>query len=64
MEILLLPIIWTLCLVIALSKIDNLGLDTWWKAILFFLLAPVLNLVIFIGWGVKGYMSKDWENLL
>ena len=61
---LLLAIIWMLCFVIALDKIENLGIDKWWKGGLFFLLAPVINLVVLLGWGMKGYMSKDWENLM
>jgi len=48
----------------AANKIENLGIDKWWKGGLFFLLAPVINIVVFLGWGITGYMSKDWENLM
>ena len=64
MEVILIMTIWTLCFTMAANKIENLGIDKWWKGGLFFLLAPVINLVVFLGWGIKGYMSKDWENLI
>lgn len=67
MIVVLLAIIWMLCFVIALDKIDNLGLDcldSFWIAVLFFFIAPFLHLVVLIGWGVTGYTKKDWENLM
>ena len=64
MEVILLAIVWTLCFTMASSKIENLGIDKWWKGGLLFLLAPVINIVVLVGWGITGYMSKDWENLM
>ena len=60
----LLAIVWLLCFVIALDKIENLGLDSFWIAAMFFFIAPFLHLIVLIGWGITGYTKKDWENLL
>ena len=64
MEVILIMAVWTLCFTMAATKIDNLGIDKWWKGGLFFLMAPIINLVVLLGWGIKGYMSDDWENLM
>jgi len=61
---LLIMTIWTLCFTMAVTKIENLGINKWWKGGLFFLLAPIISIVVLVGWGVTGYMSDDWENLM
>lgn len=55
---------WTLSFVMAITKIENLGIDKTWKGVLFFIFAPVINLVVFLGWGAVGYMKDDWEDLM
>lgn len=64
MEVILIMTIWTLCFTMASSKIENLGIDKWWQGGLFFLLAPIINIIVLLGWGITGYMSEDWENLM
>lgn len=60
----LIMVIWTLCFTMAASKIKNLGINKWWEGGFFFLLAPIINIVVLIGWGITGYTSDDWEDLM
>lgn len=64
MIVVLLAIIWLLCFVIALDKIETLGLDSFWISAVFFFVCPLIHIVVLVGWGVTGYMKKDWENLM
>lgn len=64
MVLILIMTVWLLTMVMAVTKIKNLGINKWWEGGLFFLLAPIINIVVLIGWGINGYMSEDWENLM
>ena len=61
---LLVVTVWTLMFTLALSRVSSINIRSVWQVIGFFLIAPFLNIVVLIGWGVTGYMSEDWENLL
>ena len=61
---LLIIVVWTLMFTLALSRVSSINIRSIGQVIGFFFVAPILNIIVFIGWGVTGYMSDDWENLL
>jgi hypothetical protein len=61
---LLIIVVWTLMFTLAISRMNSINIRSTWQVVGFFIVAPILNIVVLIGWGVVGYMSEDWENLL
>ena len=61
---LLIIVVWTLMFTLALSRVSGINIRSTWQVVGFFFVAPILNIVVLIGWGVTGYMSDDWEDLM
>ena len=60
---LLFTIIWCLCYAISLNRIESEDMGFWGYLALYFL-GPLLHIVVLLGFGITGYMKKDWENLM
>lgn len=61
---LLIIVVWTLMFTLALSRVSSIDIRSAWQVLGFFFVAPILNIIVLIGWGVTGYMSDDWEDLM
>lgn len=61
---LLIIVVWTLMFTLAISRMNSINIRSAWQVVGFFIVAPILNIVVLIGWGVVGYMSEDWEDLM
>lgn len=60
---LLFTIIWCLCYAISLDRIDMKD-SGFWGYTAMYVLGPLLHIVVLLGFGITGYMKKDWENLM
>lgn len=56
--------VWILMFTLALSRVRSINVRSFRQVAPFFFVAPILNLVVLIGWGILGLMSEDWEDLM
>lgn len=57
-------VVWTLMFTLAISRVSSINIRSAWQVVGFFIIAPILNIVVLIAWGVSGYVSEDWEDLI
>ena len=56
--------VWTLMFTLALSRVGSINIRSTWQVVGFFIIAPLLNIVVLIGWGITGWINEDWEDLM